>query len=448
MVPAGVTTAAYGTTTYTAGGPTNVGSLSINAGEPSFNLVTTGSGPNLLSANVASIEGSDTGWQPTACTIAQSNAEALSGNFSLSVISTAGGNVTASVLAAYRAPVVPGQSYSALASIMAATTGRTVELLVAFYTAGGAQIGSVTIASITDETTDWTTLFLTGLIAPSTAATMSFSVQFNGTATSEVHYLDCAGVFEGTTTSWTPPPGPSIIEVAEAVQNARAILDFDAGSSGYVVLTPTDDPTNNRTKLAIDLSSNAQTALAAATASTPRQRVRDQARGFGGQVWENSLVNLGSTAPATQALYGTLAGFLAGDVITNIIVAVATAGAGTTPTGIYLALYSASGALEAETANLAASAIWTPGAGAGYAVCTLSSPFTVPSTAGYYLTFVQNGTWGTTQLKLISSALGSIEGSIEVSGYAAACVKQTAQATPPSPATLGGSTENFWFAWS
>ena len=88
-----------------------------------------------------------------------------------------------------------------------------------------------------------------------------------------------------------------------------------------------------------------------ATGATPaaaatRLQARLTAMGLLTQNWDPvGSGNPGALTLNTQLLYGGLVGLLSGDTITNIVIGVSTAAAGTTPTAIYAGLFSASGAL-------------------------------------------------------------------------------------------------------
>lgn len=179
-----------------------------------------------------------------------------------------------------------------------------------------------------------------------------------------------------------------------------------------------------------------------------REQQKFSAIGLKGQTFDifgiYSAVNL---APTSQTLFGTLVGLLASDVVTNVYICVGATAVGTQPTGIFLGLYSTGGALLASTADLHASAIWTGGNKVVQAA--FSSPYTVTASGGYYLAFLQNGTWGTTALQLLRGNQTAATLGTALSGGVTPAVTQTGQATLPSTATFtSGATTNYWFGWS
>lgn len=105
------------------------------------------------------------------------------------------------------------------------------------------------------------------------------------------------------------------------------------------------------------------------------------------------LACVNATAPATQAAFGALVGLRAGDAVTGILLRNSTAAAGTAPTTARFGLLDATGKVLVLSANANAAASW----GVGPIQFAFTAPFTVPADGGYYLAFVVNGTWGTTQ---------------------------------------------------
>ena len=161
-----------------------------------------------------------------------------------------------------------------------------------------------------------------------------------------------------------------------------------------------------------------------------------------------ALLLLGETLPVDAAT-GTgittggtiefgLVGLRAGDVITNVISSVTTAGV--TLTIVRLGLYNTSGNRLAQTADVKADFAST-----GVKVEPLTATYTIPSTDGYYLAII---TTGTTQpifeRGLSSSTMYNAIGS-GVRRYAI----QAAQTDLTNPATLANTTTGgIWLAVS
>lgn len=99
----------------------------------------------------------------------------------------------------------------------------------------------------------------------------------------------------------------------------------------------------------------------------------------------------------SQVGYASGIPLLAGQVVTNLWICVATAAAGTTPTTIKLAITDYAGARKGVTANVVADAKWTS---TGYKSFALADPYTVETTDVYEIAFLQDGSWGTTALQL------------------------------------------------
>lgn len=105
------------------------------------------------------------------------------------------------------------------------------------------------------------------------------------------------------------------------------------------------------------------------------------------------VVATAGTAPATQKVFGDLFGFSAGQVIAGIVLRNVVAAVGTLPTTVRVGIADAQGNMLAISGNLNALANWA----AGPNLLPFATPFTVPSDGGYYVCFVVNGVWGSTQ---------------------------------------------------
>jgi hypothetical protein len=128
----------------------------------------------------------------------------------------------------------------------------------------------------------------------------------------------------------------------------------------------------------------------------------------------------------------------AGDVVNNVMFNVATGGAGTAPTGIFVGLCDAT-TMRAQSGNLAANVQWTTGS--AFVIQALSAPYTAQASALHYVMFLQNGAWGTTQMTL--NRLNNL-GAQQPSGgstfiYATAGTGQTALPANNTPVTLAAA---------
>lgn len=154
-------------------------------------------GTNSLVGTASTFETNVANWSGfTNCAVAQTAAQAHGGTKSLGVTSTAGGDMVASHCAAANVltqgfAVVAGQQVMVQAYVRSAVSVRTASAGVAWYTSGGALVGSVAYGTgVADSTSAWTLLTAT-LVAPATAVFGICVVKFAATgAGSEVHYVD------------------------------------------------------------------------------------------------------------------------------------------------------------------------------------------------------------------------------------------------------------------
>ena len=195
---------------------------------------------NLLSENQASIETDTSGWAAGtgSPTLARSSTQAKSGTYSLSVTATANATLTFAMGAgtANYAPVTAGETYTASLEMYAATTSRNAFVSVVWYTSGGSSVSTADAGTTTLPLNTWTRLTLTA-VAPATAAFARIIVTVNSAATSDVFYMDCAGVWRGASGKWQPPgvpiPGQSPIAVNGAVH-----LSGTGSPEGVVTAAP------------------------------------------------------------------------------------------------------------------------------------------------------------------------------------------------------------------
>jgi len=183
------------TATYSTDGTT---------GCPRITLAVT-SQNNLLSTDDASFEGGlGTTTAITNCAVAQSTTQHEDSNYSLRMTSTASGNMsagTATGLSGYA--VLPSTSYTFRSDYWADASARTVRTDATWYDSSGTLISTTTGNTATDSTSAWTTSSKTAS-SPSNAAFVRLAHNVLSTgAGSEIHYVDEAGVFPGTVSSWT-----------------------------------------------------------------------------------------------------------------------------------------------------------------------------------------------------------------------------------------------------
>lgn len=117
-------------------------------------------------------------------------------------------------------------------------------------------------------------------------------------------------------------------------------------------------------------------------------------------------------ALTSQTIYCVAVPYRRGQVVTNIGWYIAQLAAGVTPTGIFCGLADATGKLLAQSANVAASAVWT--ATLGLFGVALAAPYTVTADGLYYHVILENGAFGTTVLGLGRAA--QLGGTYQVAG--------------------------------
>lgn len=187
---------------------------------------------NLLTANEASMETDASGWIATVnCAIASSSAQSADGAKSVTLTSTAGGDMQAALAVASEKAVTPGDVITALASFRSAVSVRSCKVGIEWITAGGASISTTLSGGTNDSTSAWINLNVTGT-APATAAKARVFVVVTATgAGSEVHYIDKASMRRGTTTDWV---AGDTAETGNQKMVSVAMVD----SSGAAVSTP------------------------------------------------------------------------------------------------------------------------------------------------------------------------------------------------------------------
>ena len=145
-------------------------------------------------------------------------------------------------------------------------------------------------------------------------------------------------------------------------------------------------------------------------------------------------------APATSSImvdgtvYYMALGLRAGDVVSNIVIAVNSAGVGLTLSKV--GLYSKTGTLLAQSAELG-----TAWQSTGIKVSALTSPYTVLTDDGYYVAIVSKG--GTLPTPIRTSTLNTVGNPVGagIVPYAT----QTGQVDLPSPGTPTlGTTIAYW----
>lgn len=155
----------------------------------------------------------------------------------------------------------------------------------------------------------------------------------------------------------------------------------------------------------------------------------------------------GVVSPTSQSILLVRAPIRAGTLINNILCALTTLGVGTAPTLIKMALLDKTGKVLEQSANLAGNAMWT--AGLGIKTVALGSQVTIPSSDVYYLSFLKNGAFASTDMQLLrvawpTAAMGAAIGSVPLSTTVTTQTDYPANGSSVIPGA-GGTTSAFWF---
>ncbi len=149
-----------------------------------ISAITGPYGPNLVSPGT--FEAGTESWTGSNASIAQSSAQAHSGSDSLAFTVATAGNAGASS-AAFTVSV--GTSYAASCYIKAGTTVRKAAINIDWHNTGGTYLSSASGTQITDLTSGWTQLTVSGT-APANAAHANITIKAYSSALSEISYID------------------------------------------------------------------------------------------------------------------------------------------------------------------------------------------------------------------------------------------------------------------
>jgi hypothetical protein len=189
--------------TLTAGNFVSAGGLTTASAALGINV-----GANLLTANQASFESGVTGWTPNYnCTVAQVTTQALDGTHSLRITATAAQvdtSVTLPVISRVTTGVTVGLTYTAFASVYAATTARNISADIYFYNSSDTLLVTIGGAVISAALNAWTQTPAISLVAPAGATKVAMTVRILNAAASEIFFLDNAQIAQGTSTTWAP----------------------------------------------------------------------------------------------------------------------------------------------------------------------------------------------------------------------------------------------------
>jgi len=185
--------------------------------------------PNLLSYDQATMEIVAFGngiWTSGSATLAKTTAQALSGVASLQCTSNGVGFGIITPSGTSAIPINANQTYTAVISTRAATIARSFTVTIVWYDVTGAQISTNASGSVANVTTGWTQASVTA-VSPVNAVYAAIRCDVAASIATEVHYVDNAGLFVGSSSVWLPPV---------SLPNSKPTVQFDAVDD--VVSTP------------------------------------------------------------------------------------------------------------------------------------------------------------------------------------------------------------------
>jgi hypothetical protein len=187
---------------------------------------------NLLTPNQADIEIDASGWTAGNATLARSTTQALDGASSLQITATAAATATITMNPALAIPAVAGNRYTAKANFRAATVGRTVQMQINFYTAGGAFISNNGGSGPADSTSGWVETVATFVAPATTGFVIVAPVVIGMGGVGEIHYMDRVSVVELGLPTTTVQPGGT----PNGLTPQMASLE-DGTTTGWIAVT-------------------------------------------------------------------------------------------------------------------------------------------------------------------------------------------------------------------
>lgn len=216
------------TVTFTTPYTPTVAAALLSDGQQYRTALTVSAPINLHTADAASFEGGVGGWaaDTNMAAVATNTTDAADGTHSLTLSSTASGNMVA------RGPIEAvdgGTAYTSLVSFHAATAGRSCNAGIRWLDITGAAIGADVYGSnVTDVTTAgvYTAATLVSSVAPGNAVNLRQLARVQSTAAgAEVHRIDKCSVAVGSSTTWTAGTSTAdhvlYLERGERLQAAR-----------------------------------------------------------------------------------------------------------------------------------------------------------------------------------------------------------------------------------
>ena len=210
QTPGGQTSAwAFSSFTVTVDTPATPSITAVAGNDPSTGCprvtLTVQCQDNFLTANQSCLtNGNTTGWTATAGTISAVTSPAPPSGVSSNYVMQVAGSGTDSQTTptgTSGVPVLGSTQYTVLASFRSASTARSCNVAVAWYTSAGSLISTSTSSNITDSSSAWTQALLT-VTSPVTAAFAAVITTELSTG-AEDHYVTEISLAPGTVSAWT-----------------------------------------------------------------------------------------------------------------------------------------------------------------------------------------------------------------------------------------------------
>jgi hypothetical protein len=205
-------------------------------GLPQIELIVNGE-DNQLTANQASLEsGVTTGWTAGSnTTIAASTDWAQDGDYSLELIATSAGAVSANTPTGTSGVVCsPGQVVRAMSSAHSTTTVRACTVAIVFYNASGSVLSTSTSTSVNSTLTGNGGKAFISATAPALTASMTIFVNGAALSTSEHLYFDVMLLGPGSSTVWSA--GGFVGITYASITRSDGVLVRGAGWEGTLAL--------------------------------------------------------------------------------------------------------------------------------------------------------------------------------------------------------------------
>jgi hypothetical protein len=180
---------------------------------------------NALTANQASFEVDTTGWVAASnCAVSRSTAQFSSGTASLSLVSAAAGDMSASTTSATKFAVTANNKFSATAEFKAGTTARSCSTGIIWLDTTGTVLSTVFGTAENDSSSAFNECNITAT-APATATHAQVIVKVASAGATETHFVDKVAFHAGDTPFWTRGGFATFSFVVERSQDAGVTFE-------------------------------------------------------------------------------------------------------------------------------------------------------------------------------------------------------------------------------